>query len=346
MSRAALLASIAETIRDYREGEIARPDAAHVDRWIKQFLSDQQVPILTELDYLLKRTYFTKRDVRTFLNKLVTNQRLVGENPCQFWRNANFLDIQQNGHSQHEMLEIFTECLDDQCNIEIDKCGSVDGPYIYIDDVIFSGMRIGNDLETWIRKEAPQACVIHVIVIGFHKFGQWKLDDRVREVSEEVRKNISINYWRTIEIENRKSDKDESEVLWPAKLPTDTQLVTYLALQHRYPFEPRRAGGKTEHDIFSSEAGRQILETEMVLAGVKIRGFCQNPKDIIKPLGFSPFGLGFGSTIVTFRNCPNNCPLAFWWGDPESPEHHPFSKWYPLFPRKTYGNSTDEYLDE
>jgi hypothetical protein len=34
--------------------------------------------------------------------------------------------------------------------------------------------------------------------------------------------------------------------------------------------------------------------------------------------------LGFGSTIVTFRNCPNNAPLAFWAGDP----------WYPLFPRK------------
>jgi hypothetical protein len=35
--------------------------------------------------------------------------------------------------------------------------------------------------------------------------------------------------------------------------------------------------------------------------------------------------LGFGSTLVTFRNCPNNCPLAFWAGYP----------WYPLFQRKT-----------
>jgi hypothetical protein len=35
--------------------------------------------------------------------------------------------------------------------------------------------------------------------------------------------------------------------------------------------------------------------------------------------------LGFGSLIVTFRNCPNNTPLALWAGDP----------WYPLFPRIT-----------
>lgn len=34
--------------------------------------------------------------------------------------------------------------------------------------------------------------------------------------------------------------------------------------------------------------------------------------------------LGFGSMLVTFRNCPNNSPLALWAGDP----------WYPLFPRK------------
>ena len=35
--------------------------------------------------------------------------------------------------------------------------------------------------------------------------------------------------------------------------------------------------------------------------------------------------LGFGSLVVTFRNCPNNAPLALWAGDP----------WYPLFPRRT-----------
>ena len=35
--------------------------------------------------------------------------------------------------------------------------------------------------------------------------------------------------------------------------------------------------------------------------------------------------LGFGSLIVTYRNCPNNAPLALWVDAP----------WYPLFPRTT-----------
>jgi hypothetical protein len=49
-------------------------------------------------------------------------------------------------------------------------------------------------------------------------------------------------------------------------------------------------------------------------------------------LGFTGLRtLGFGSVIVTFRNCPNTCPLPFWAGDP----------WYPLFPRST---NTDAFI--
>jgi hypothetical protein len=79
----------------------------------------------------------------------------------------------------------------------------------------------------------------------------------------------------------------------------------------------------------------------MVLAGVRIRSFSQNPSAALRPLGFGHFGLGFGSTIVTFRNCPNNAPLALWWGDPKASAAHPFNKWYPLFQRKTYEEEVD-----
>ena len=53
---------------------------------------------------------------------------------------------------------------------------------------------------------------------------------------------------------------------------------------------------------------------------------CPYLKESARPLGFSLLKtLGFGATVVTHRNCPNNCPLALWAGDP----------WYPLFRRKT-----------
>lgn len=114
-----------------------------------------------------------------------------------------------------------------------------------------------------------------------------------------------------------------------------------MAKEQKFPFEPRQPGGKLQYNVFSSEEGRQLLERELLLAGMRIRAFCKNPNRALRPLGFSSFALGFGSMIVTFRNCPNNCPLALWWGDPHAGLNHPFSKWYPLFPRKTYATEVD-----
>jgi hypothetical protein len=82
-----------------------------------------------------------------------------------------------------------------------------------------------------------------------------------------------------------------------------------------------------------------LIERELLMAGVRIRAGCQNPKKVMRPLGFGHFGLGFGATIVTYRNCPNNCPLALWWGDPDATSG-PFH-WYPLLPRKTYEQAFD-----
>jgi hypothetical protein len=106
--------------------------------------------------------------------------------------------------------------------------------------------------------------------------------------------------------------------------------------QGRFPLEPRAPGGTGQ--FFSSETRRSVLEQAFLKAGLRIRSFSANPHAALRPLGFSPFGVGFGSLFLSFRNCPNNAPLALWWGDHTKPSWHPFSKWYPLVPRKTYGD--------
>jgi hypothetical protein len=332
--RGDLLRSIANTIKDYRAGEIAEPTPEHVDRWVKQFDEGAQVPLLRELDHVLKTTYRPKASVSKFLSKLVKNKDLAGADPCAFWSRAHFLRIQQNGHSQEEMLELFDEILKKECGFSIHDCGKEGGDYIYIDDVIFSGNRVGNDLEAWIKNDAPQKAKVDVIVAAIHTIGDYFLQKRLNKAIAASGKKIEISYWRAQDVENRKAYKGDSEVLWPTTIPDDPGVKAYGAQPHKFPFEPRKAGGKL--GPFSSEEGRQLLERELLIAGVAIRNFSQNPKDILRPLGFSPFGLGFGSMIVTFRNCPNNCPLALWWGDPDADPGHPFSKWYPLLPRKTY----------
>lgn len=335
--RADLLASIAHTIEDYRASEIATPSPAHVDRWAHQFDAGVQVPLLGELDRVLKKTYLNRKTVEAFLRGMVTSKKISGENTCEFWAAAHFLKIQASGHSQKEMLEIVDKILQEECKLSVDKCGKDGGDYVYVDDVMFSGNRVGNDLAVWIADKAPAKAKVHIVVAAIHTSGEYLVGKRLKKAIADSGKAIELKYWRIATLENRKYYKDDSEVLWPVELPADAATQQYIALPHKFPLQLRTVGGKL--GPFSSEQGRQLLEREFLVAGVKIRGLSQAPKDILRPLGFSPFGVGFGSMTVTYRNCPNNCPLALWWGDPDATSG-PFH-WYPLFPRKTYAQATD-----
>lgn len=327
--------SICDTAADYRSGELAAPDVDHVLRWLGQFDPGARLPLLGELDHVLKRTYVSQEDVTVFLRNLIRNPALAGDDRCAFWKNANFLDIQTDGRSQHEMLSIFDRLLGEECGLTIGDCGGPGPDHIYLDDIIFSGSRVQNDLAPWIRDHAPRSARVHVIVMALHTSSEWVFRTPLADAISASGKAIEFKQWRGLEFENQKQNRYSSAVLWPSSLPAGAALQAYVAAQ-KYPPELRQAGGTANPDIFSSEAGRSLLEQEMLKAGMKIRSFSQNPAESVRPLGFSRFGLGFGSTFVTYRNCPNNSPLALWWGDPQAHPSHPFSKWYPLFPRKTY----------
>lgn len=331
-----LLKSIADTIADYREGEIDRPTPEHVDRWVSQFPAEVQVELLREMDHVLKATYFSKENVREFLEGLITTAKLVGADPCAYWRSVNFIrGHQRGGHSQAALLEFFSEVLEKSCGFGVSERGSTDGPFVYIDDTLFTGGTVGADLVEWLGSTAPQQSAVEVIVIAAHTFGSFKVDQRIAAEASRLGKKVTLRIWRAEAIENRLSERNASEVLWPIELPDDAELAEYAASQ-KFPFQPRVPGGKLRLDLFSSESGRQLLERELLLKGAYIRSVCDNPSQALRPLGFGPFGLGFGSTVVTYRNCPNNAPLALWWGDPDANPSHPFSKWYPLVPRNTH----------
>ncbi len=312
-----LLASIAGTIKDYRAGEIAEPTPAHVDRWISQFDDVVQIPMLRELDSVFKRTYVSMPRMQQFLAGVADSF------PCEFWQAAHILSIQQNGGSQAEIRELFGHVLRERCGATVEYTGSADGDFVYLDDAIFTGERVLYDLRTWFQYQAPAKANLHIMVIAVHTLGSYWIEKNLE--SSKSGKQIAVTTWRGSTFENRLVYRNQSDVLWP----TDGI----------YPdggFQPRQPGYKGP--IFASEQGRQLLEREFLTAGLKIRGFANKPSPALKPLGFSQFRFspGFGSLLVTYRNCPNNCPLALWYGDPSYPDHHPLSKWYPLFPRKTY----------
>jgi hypothetical protein len=323
-SRKALLASIAGTIADYRKGVIPTPDSAHVDGWVSQFDASVQEPILTELAHVLHKTYIQKPQVDGFLSSLLTKSTLVGAKPSEFWRKANFLSIQGGGNSQREMLAMLDIALQKTCGLRIDQCGSANGPYIYLDDVIFTGNRIKNDVLAWILSSAPSKATLHVITIALHIQAKPYVEQAISIAAANARKTVELKWWARMNLENRDGEIENADVLRP-KATQDTVVAAYIAtLRHHVMF--RSGTGVGRQGFFSSAAGRDVLEQEFLKAGVHIRSICPLLNKYQRPLGNMVLeSLGFGALVVTFRNCANNCPLALWAGDP----------WYPLFPRKT-----------
>jgi len=324
-TKSKLIASIADTIKDYRYGEIVAPDAAHVERWVDQFAANVRILVLAELDHVLKHTYLNRAAVRTFLTGLITNAKLAGTDPCVFWRGVKFLNIQGSGNSQREMLSLFDSFLQKHCSFHVEDCGVNANTFIYIDDAIFSGNRVLKDLSAWITNSAPAKAKIHIVTVAYHRGGQNYAETKIAEAAQAASKAITLKWWCCVELEDRKSHINTSDVLRPRNLPEDASVSKYVESLKFPPFF-RTQDSLGEHRFFSSELGRCALEQEMLKAGAKIRDLCPHLNKYQRPLGNMVLEtLGFGSTIVTFRNCPNNAPLAFWAGTP----------WYPLFARKT-----------
>jgi hypothetical protein len=129
--------SLATTAADYRKDELDPFTAEHVMAWVDQFDEEDQLPMLAELDHVLKKTYFSEARVTKFLSRLVKNPKLTGDDPVKFWKSAGVLDIQQGGSSQTELLERFKAVLQEQIGIDIQECEASTGNFIYLDDATF-----------------------------------------------------------------------------------------------------------------------------------------------------------------------------------------------------------------
>lgn len=322
-NRAENLRTIAEILRDYREGEVAPITAAHVSMWASQFGADQD-PVLSEMAAVLPRAYYSRAKVVAFLSGLVTNQSLAGADPCAFWRSANLLDIQTNGSSQRELLGLLRGAIAAQCgpHQQSPTHAAADAPYVYIDDGIFTGITIIRDVKKWLLR-APTSSSLHVIAIGVYRNGMDYAAREIFKAANAAGKIVNTTWWSIVTLENDKAAMNVSDVLWPNALPEEA--LPYAAtLAPHYP-QLRIGTSLGRNGTFSTHEGRVALEQAFLKAGIHIRS--QSPLAIYqRPLGNIVLrSLGFGALFATYRNCPNNCPLAVWCGSP----------WVPLLPRRT-----------
>jgi len=286
--RSSLLKSIASTIADYREGEVEALTPAHVDRWIQQFDTAVQEPMLAELDHVFKQMYLSKTKVMRVLAGLVKNSKFAGENPGAFWKNVAFLNIQGGGSSQREMLEIFNDVLLKECGLKVEDYGGEPETFLYLDDGIFSGNRVRNDLMGWIKSDAPSTATVRVVVIASHRNGKEYANRYIQQAAQAAKKQIKIDWWRIVQLEDRKGRINTSEVLRPASLPEDDLTTAYVKMLKDFGYPPvlRKAGAMGDSRIFSSEAGRDLLEQQLLQAGLQIREECPYLKENHRPLGY------------------------------------------------------------
>ncbi len=318
-----LLQKIADIIHDYREGEIESPRVDHVQRWVCQFDENVREPLLAEMTHVLKRTYFSKERFREILRRLALSKHLAGDSPKEFWRSANFLRIQKGGRSQRDILELFDGTLNGQLGFTTRECGSPVGPFIYLDDAIFTGSRVIEDVSSWLEAAAPQQAKVYVIAPVLYRAGVIYAHRRLSKKAREVGKKAEFSWERLAQLENLPCFLDSADVFAPTHIPDEEAVRDFVIGLEAAGHPPQlRSGSSTgKKEIFSSADGRHLLEQQFLVAGARIRQMRPGLTEVLRPLGYHKLHtLGFGATVVTYRNCPNTCPLAFWFGEP----------WYPL----------------
>ncbi|HWA27557.1 MAG TPA: hypothetical protein VG734_18015 [Lacunisphaera sp.] len=338
----ALAQQIAMTTADYEGGEPGSMNAARVIRWVGQFSAEHQQAILAEMSHVLERCYISKQRMAEFLDGLTTNAKLTGGDPGKFWGQAELLDIQERGMSQRDMVALLRERLNGKGLPT--KPTMEPAHFVYLDDAIFTGNHLFRDLSKWINQSAPQETSVHVITAALHRSGHYRAlinkKENLNTIAKAAGKSITFTCWRLddLEIEDRRFSVNVSDVLRPKAAPADVRVEAYVttleeelrvaAEKYKIAFGLTwRSGDNVGNGkFFSSGAARALLEEQMLIAGCRIRELSPHFNQSARPLGYQFLStLGFGGLVVTYRNCPNNCPLA-WWAD---------APWYPLFPRRT-----------
>lgn len=340
---------ISEIIKNFRQTSIdVEINKEHVHKWISQFALDTQETILKETVHILKEWYFDENKICLFLDEIVDylkeeNESATAENPL---RDICFLDIQESGKSQSQLIEMLKEEVSTKYGYSI-KSGNPgqEKHYVYLDDGLYTGSRLRKDIKKCLNTipEGSRIDVIYLVACSNGmEFSVKKLEDACKD------RKIIINFQRWREISNNKaitkitngiSYEPVQECLWPsstlAKIPEISSYVEKLeklkGQKVYYCFRNNRYG-YTE-GIFTCLANRDIVEGEFLKKGITIMEKVKEYKGLY-PLGYNITpSFGFGSFCATDLNISNTCPIVLWWGNTLK-KGNELDCWYPLLPRR------------
>ena len=329
---------VANIIQDYRHGEIKPIDSDHVAKWISQFPEYSQDIILEETLHIIKNRYLSKQAIVEIYRKALYEPLVFGSDPKQTILESQFINDQLYGSSQSDLLKLLSAVVSTELHIPLNtEYKKTTKNYFYIDECIYSGNRVVQDIREFVNFYGLKNVNIKVLVLGSHTDGT---DYIYRALESKLKsKGISFNvfseYWfgnsfgKSFGVFRSRVDDKCSE-----------QVSRYASdlMNHFYRHDVNtflNSMTDFEEGLFKKRENRDIVEREFIEVGVSLLGSF-NPSEHVKPLGFSKFGnLGFGGCFITYRNIANNCPIAFWFDKEEIYTKTYTSKdWIPLFPRK------------
>ena len=151
--RSDVLNSIAETIADYRQDDLETPTSEHVDRWVTQFDAAVQLPILREMDHVLKKTYFS-RDRKEFVSRdaiLKRNSSSVTGIRARFFERHR-ISRHPGWWGEPQSSPYSDKVLEKECGFTVADCGDDPHAYVYLRrcDLYLTSPVNAKDLEAWI----------------------------------------------------------------------------------------------------------------------------------------------------------------------------------------------------
>jgi len=345
-----IVSDIAEIIKDYKYlpdflDRSSHDDlCSHVEKWIDQFLFEDRSFVLNHTKKILSERYFSESKYDSQLQSIVKNKK----NHHHFRKDC-LLSVQARGGSQNDINLKLNSLIKKEINIEMpiihSEWSGVDVSgfnYVnYVDDFSFSAKLVGDDIISFITENGIDNTKIRILILLAHTYGYFYLRRRLNEFIGENKLNIEFvfnrRYWGDVNNDIATSYSWRSETYF-------LQESTYNEVIHEYHLEEDDKYKTSvfrvdshENCILGDNGERNRIEKIFTQKGLDIISCSDSPKASMKPLGFSVFkGFGFGGNVFSYRNCPNNTPLVFWWGAYEKTNKKEFDCWYPLMKRHGY----------
>jgi len=326
-------------IGDYRNDDGIQMTAQNIINWANQFGAKEQLFILEELKEIFKKRYISKMKAEQFLKFAIQKLSVIYEysSPQSFLENSVFLDLQEEGKSQKDMLKMLDAIINAQYGMSLSDCGTVSSKnYIYLDDMMCTGNTVYFDLKNWLELEEngksnlSKIMVKNANIICLYIFTHHLNTDKLRWRFYYSHPQFNLKIHSLVKVDNDyRQPGSKLDAILPIQDNQPKIVHDYFeSLDTNVQGVFRNKNEPILETFFSSPENRVRFENILPIKGLEILNSVSVQKKNIRPLGFtlpSHKNFGFGTLCFTFRNVPNNTPLVFWYSSPI---------WQPLFKNK------------